>query len=55
MKTLLLLMLLLQLPDFDDAVLSLSGASCIEELSEESLDFYRELNEHPLYLNRVSL
>lgn len=54
MKILLLFLLLLQLPGIDDAILTLSGASCIEELSEESLEMYRDLSEHPIELNRVS-
>jgi len=37
--------------DFEAAVLTLSGASCIEELQGGGLERYEELAEHPLDLN----
>ncbi|MBQ9661333.1 MAG: hypothetical protein IJV37_08790 [Bacteroidales bacterium] len=53
MKTLLLLFLSLTLPpSFQQAVLYLSGASCIEDLSEDELQRYQTLASHPADLNR---
>ena len=53
MKTLLLLfMLALSGPSgFRQAVLALSGASSLEELSEDEIVRYRSLSEHPVDLN----
>ena len=54
MKTLLLLLLALSGPlGFQQAVLTLSGASTIEELSEDEVGRYRSLAEHPVDLNRA--
>lgn len=39
------------LPGFDEAVLVLSGASCIEELSEEEMARWEALAAHPVNLN----
>lgn len=50
MKSLLLLLALLA-PGFHEAVLTISGASCTEELSEEELQHYQTLAQHPLELN----
>lgn len=36
---------------FENAVLVLSGASCIEELGQEELEHYESLAEHPLDIN----
>ena len=38
-------------PDFDSAVLFLSGASSLEELDETTLHHYQSLADHPLELN----
>ena len=43
-----------QPPDFDSAVLLLSGAQSMEELDENSLQHYRELVLRPLELNGAS-
>lgn len=51
MKTLLLLLSLLGLPGFQEAVLILSGASCLEELSEDEIEHYQTLASHPVDLN----
>lgn len=40
--------------DFEAAVLTLSGASCLEELSESELEHYQSLSEHPINLNLSS-
>ncbi|MCR5841156.1 MAG: hypothetical protein K6G86_03665, partial [Bacteroidales bacterium] len=53
MKTLLLVWALAALPAFQDALLFLTGASCIEELSEEEIQRYQSLAAHPLDLNRA--
>ena len=54
MKTLLFLFLALSGPmGFQQAVLTLSGASSIEELSEDEAGRYRSLAEHPVDLNRA--
>ncbi len=53
MKSLLLFLALLG-PGFDEAVLTVSGASCIEELSEDELQHYHALALHPLEINRAS-
>ena len=37
--------------NFENSVLVLSGASCIEELTQDELDRYQSLAEHPLDLN----
>ncbi len=52
MKSLLLLLALIG-PVFSEAVLRISGASCIEELSEEELQHYQTLVQHPLNINRA--
>ena len=38
-------------PDFESAVLTLTGASCLEELDESTVEHYRALERHPLDLN----
>ena len=54
MKTLLFLFLALSGPlGFQQAVLTLSGASTVEELSEDEVGRYRSLAEHPVDLNRA--
>ena len=53
MKTLLLLLVLLGPPGFDRAVLTLSGASCLEELSEDEIQRYESLAARPVDLNRA--
>ena len=40
-------------PDFDSAVLLLSGASSIEDLDESTMQHYRDLSLRPLHLNRA--
>ncbi len=52
--TALLLLALSAGPGFEDAVLFLSGASCIEELDESTLERYRALELRPLELNTAS-
>ena len=54
MKLLLLLIACISGPDFETAVLYLSGASTMEELDESVLDRYRTLEAHPLELNLSS-
>ena len=54
MKNFILLLALsamLSAPDFESAVLFLSGASSIEELDESTLQHYRDLSFHPIDLN----
>ncbi len=51
MKTLLLFLSLLGQPAFFEAVLTLTGASCIEELSEDEIIHYQNLASHPVDLN----
>ena len=51
MKTLLLLLALSGPLGFQQAVLALSGASCVEELSEEEMARYQSLAAHPVDLN----
>lgn len=51
MKTLLLFLSLLGQPAFQKAVLTLSGASCIEELDEDEILHYQNLAAHPVDLN----
>ena len=51
MKTLLLFLSLLGQPAFQEAVLTLSGASCIEELDEDEILHYQNLAAHPVDLN----
>ena len=53
MKTLLLFLSLLGQPAFHEAVLLLTGASCIEELSEDEIIHYQNLASHPVDLNRA--
>lgn len=51
MNVLPLLALLLGPLGFQEAVLALSGASCIEELTEDEVQHYRSLEEHPVEVN----
>ena len=51
MKTLLLMLALSGPLGFQQAVLALSGASCVEELSEEEMSRYQSLAAHPVDLN----
>ena len=53
MKTLLLFLSLLGQPALQEAVLLLTGASCIEELSEDEIIHYQNLASHPVDLNRA--
>lgn len=53
MNVLPLLALLLGPLGFQEAVLALSGASCIEELTEDEVRHYRSLEEHPVDVNRA--
>ena len=53
MKTLLLFLSLSGQPAFQEAVLLLTGASCIEELSEDEIIHYQNLASHPVDLNRA--
>lgn len=43
-----------QAPDFDSAVMLISGASCMEELDESTLERFRALSLHPVDLNGAS-
>lgn len=55
MKTLLLMCLVaLSYGGIDDAILVVSGASCIEELSEDAVSMFVHLAEHPIDLNSAS-
>src|SRR5574344_2166757 len=52
MKMLLILFALLWAgDDLTRSILTLSGASCIEELSEDEIGRYQLLSEHPVDLN----
>lgn len=51
MKTLLLLVALIGPLGFQQAVLTLTGASCVEELSEDEMQRYQSLAAHPVDLN----
>ncbi len=51
MKSLLLIAALLGPADSQQAMLTLSGASCVEDLSEDEVQRYQVLHEHPLDLN----
>lgn len=51
MKTLLLFLSLLGQPSFQEAVLTLTGASGIEELDEDEIIYYQSLAAHPVDLN----
>ena len=51
MKTFVILLSLALPPAFRQAVLNLSGASCIEELSEDEIQRYQSLSAHPVDLN----
>ena len=53
MKTLLLFLSLLGQPGFQEAVLTLTGASCIEELAEDEILHYQSLAAHPVDLNHA--
>ncbi|MCR4824675.1 MAG: hypothetical protein K5849_04870, partial [Bacteroidales bacterium] len=54
MKTMLLFLLVLSGPlGFQRAVLALSGASSLEDLSEDEIGRYRSLADHPVDLNRA--
>ena len=53
MKTFAILLTLVLPPAFQQAVLTLSGASCIEELSEDELQRYQDLAARPADLNRA--
>lgn len=41
-------------PDYHDAVLLLSGAGTLEELSEEEIELYDDLSKHPVDINNSS-
>lgn len=51
MKSLLLIAVLVVPADCQQAMLTLSGASCVEELSSDEVLRYQALSEHPLDLN----
>lgn len=55
MKTILVILLLAAAaeadPGFEQAVLTLSGASCLEDLDESILERFRSLAAHPVNLN----
>ncbi|MBQ6821825.1 MAG: hypothetical protein IJP39_05380, partial [Bacteroidales bacterium] len=48
---LMMLVLLALCPGFEGAVLFLTGASCIEDLDESTLERFRALEQRPLDLN----
>lgn len=50
-KLLLFTTLFANLPSLDEAILFLSGASCIEELSEGELERYYHYKQQPIYIN----
>ena len=55
MKTLILLIALASAAgDFETAVLTLTGASCVEELDESTMERFRELSLRPVELNSAS-
>lgn len=54
MKTLLIFVLLSAQTPLEQAILALSGASCMEELSADAVARYERLQRHPLNLNRCS-
>ena len=54
MKILLLLWAFLAQAGYVPAMLALTGASCVEELSESELERWQSLSEHPLDLNLAS-
>lgn len=51
MKTLVLLLALSGPGGFEQALLTLTGASCVEELSEDEMQRYQSLAAHPVDLN----
>ncbi len=51
MKSLLLIAALLGPADFQQAMLTLCGASCVEELSDDEVQRYHDFVLHPLNLN----
>ncbi len=51
MKSLLLIAALLAPADFQQAMLMLSGASCVEELADDEVQHYQDFALHPLNLN----
>lgn len=53
MKTLLFFLALIGPLGFQQAVLTLSGASCVEELSEDEMQRYQSLAAHPVDLNHA--
>ena len=53
MKTLLLLLALSGPVGFQQAPLTLTGASCVEELSEDEVQRYQSLAAHPVDLNHA--
>ena len=53
MKTLLLLLALSGPVGFQQALLTLTGASCVEELSEDEVQRYQSLAAHPVDLNHA--
>ena len=55
MKTLLFLCLFaLSYGSIEDAMLVISGASCIEELTEDAVSMFEHYAEHPIDLNAAS-
>lgn len=53
MKTLFLLLVLAGPVGFYQALLTLTGASCVEELSEDEVQRYQSLSAHPVDLNHA--
>ena len=53
MKTLLLILALAGPVGFQQALLTLTGASCVEELSEDEVQRYQSLAAHPVDLNHA--
>lgn len=45
----------LQPTDWENSMLELSGSFSLEEMSEETVEHYRFLNEHPIDINKASL
>lgn len=54
MKTILILLALMGQFDLQQAVVIITGASCVEDLSEEEISRFQSLADHPLDLNRAA-
>ena len=53
MKRLLLFLALSGPPEAEKALLTLTGASCVEELSEDEIQRFQSLAAHPVDLNQA--